>query len=268
MYINKFFENLVANKPTVKKKVAEALADQAKMAQIDLINKLKRGKNALKLKLNSLLPPSTTTSSLNVGSANFDPDAWVMEVHSTKISLVNKGMELKLAEATFQEWFSEGKSESENKGIKVYLAISSGAEPHVVDKVRDKLEAWDCSVFEFKYGSYDSSQVASADIVIIVPKCIHDEDPEVGQHEYTVVEDFASSNYDFESKAFRDGKAVYVVSALRFYSWTVAKVVQWRIDKRSKYGILYTESSDTDVETIIPKASAEAADPSENIKKL
>ena len=117
--MNKFIQNLTANESGIKAKRANILANQAKTAQTDLINRLTREKDALDLRLDSLqdLAPDSTTS-LKVGGENFNPDQWVKDVQSIKVQITNKKVELLLAEETFNEWFA-----SETEGANETAAV-------------------------------------------------------------------------------------------------------------------------------------------------
>lgn len=102
----KFEKNLTQSTDGIKAARAAILGSNAKIAQETLVNKLKGEENTLNIRLQQLtdLSPNETTS-LQVGGGNFNADAWVKEMQDIKVSLLNKKVELSLAQDTLSEWF-------------------------------------------------------------------------------------------------------------------------------------------------------------------
>ena len=104
--MNKFVKNLTLSDTGIKAKRAGILGAQAKTAHEKLTLALRGEKEELESKLTQLedLAPDTTTS-LKPGGDNFDAGAWAEAMQDTKVALANKEVELKIAEATLEEWF-------------------------------------------------------------------------------------------------------------------------------------------------------------------
>ena len=104
---NKFTANLTLPESGIKGKRASILASSAETAHNDLISRLTKEYNTLELTLENLndLSPDSTTS-LKVGGDDFDAEVWVQKMQDTKIALLNKKIELRVAKETHQEWFA------------------------------------------------------------------------------------------------------------------------------------------------------------------
>lgn len=115
--MNKFIKNLTLSDSGIKEKRARILGEQAKTAQQDLVTRLTKEKNSLDLKLDSLqdLAPDQNTS-LRPGGENFNADTWVNQIQDTKIELLNKQIELKIATETFTEWFTAAPADETKSG--------------------------------------------------------------------------------------------------------------------------------------------------------
>lgn len=104
---NKFTQNLKASHKDIIAKRAAILAEDAKDAQNDLITNLKKEVRLLETKLMNLedLSPDTTIT-LRITPKDFDATQWVNELHNTKVQLSLKKIELDIATATYEEFFS------------------------------------------------------------------------------------------------------------------------------------------------------------------
>lgn len=104
--INKFTQLISDNGDSVLKRRAGNLATTAEIAQQTLINDLKNKKATLELQLANLtdLAPNNKLD-LTPSSENWDPNKWVTEVQNTKQQLYNLGIQLQLAQATYDEFF-------------------------------------------------------------------------------------------------------------------------------------------------------------------
>lgn len=103
---NKFTQLISDNGDSVLKRRAGNLATTAEIAQQTLIDVLKNKKATLELQLANLtdLAPNNKLD-LTPSSESWDPNKWVTEVQNTKQQLYNLGIQLKLAEATYNEFF-------------------------------------------------------------------------------------------------------------------------------------------------------------------
>lgn len=104
--LNKFTQTISDNGDSVLKRRAGNLATTAEIAQQTLINDLKNKKATLELQLANLtdLAPNNKLD-LTPSSENWDPNKWVTEVQNIKQQLYNLGIQLQLAQATYDEFF-------------------------------------------------------------------------------------------------------------------------------------------------------------------
>ena len=104
--LNKFNKTISDNGDSVLKRRAGNLATTAEIAQQTLINDLKNKKATLELQLANLtdLAPNNKLD-LTPSSENWDPNKWVTEVQNIKQQLYNLGIQLQLAQATYDEFF-------------------------------------------------------------------------------------------------------------------------------------------------------------------
>jgi hypothetical protein len=105
--VNKFAKNLSASNADIKTTRAQSLADETVLEVETFVQTLKKEKLQLQNKLNNLtdLAPDNTYS-LRPGSKDFNASKWVKELHSTKMDLKLKIIELEEAEAIYKEWFA------------------------------------------------------------------------------------------------------------------------------------------------------------------
>lgn len=106
--MNKFAQNLTKNNKQIKESRAKRVAEQAKMAQEDVVRTLRTETMDLEAKLEDLedLSPDSTMS-LNPVKGEFDAKEWVNKIQSIKIELANKTIEYKIAKETFDSYFTE-----------------------------------------------------------------------------------------------------------------------------------------------------------------
>lgn len=112
--MNKFMSILSDNTSEALKRRADLISQNAEIAQTNLINKLKQDKLELENKVISLTDMSPqTTDSLTPNSGNFDAKTWVIEMQKTKQELHNINIQIKLAQETFDEFFTEKEEKEE-----------------------------------------------------------------------------------------------------------------------------------------------------------
>lgn len=104
---NKFTSTLSASNADIKSARAQLLADSTLDEVDSFISVLRKEKNQLSIKLNNLtdLAPDNTYS-LRPGSKDFDAGKWVKELHTTKMELSLKTIQLSVAEEIKTEWFT------------------------------------------------------------------------------------------------------------------------------------------------------------------
>ena len=114
--MSKFAKMLSADSNATLGTRAKNLADSAVLEVESFIANLRKEKLQLNTKLNDLtdLAPENTYS-LRPGSKDFNAAKWVAELHKTKMDIALKDVELKEAQAIYDEWFAE---EVEAKGKK------------------------------------------------------------------------------------------------------------------------------------------------------
>lgn len=110
---NKFINNLVKDAHGIKQQRAEILAEETKYEQEEIVRNLAKEKRALETKLVAMtdLSPDNTYS-LRPGGDGFNPKQWVREMQNVKVALLNKEVELQLAEETLEEWFGDAEEEN------------------------------------------------------------------------------------------------------------------------------------------------------------
>jgi len=106
--MGKFKNELSASDKTIKEKRAKMLEDTTVIEVESFLQNLKREKLLLNNKLNNLtdLAPDNTYS-LRPGSKDFNAGEWVKELHSTKMEIALKDVELSEAQSIYDEWFSD-----------------------------------------------------------------------------------------------------------------------------------------------------------------
>jgi hypothetical protein len=104
--MSKFVKTLSASNAEIKEARAKMLADTTVLEVESFVQALKKEKLELQNKLANLtdLAPDNTYS-LRPGSKDFDAKLWVRELHSTKMEIALKEMELEEAQAIYNEWF-------------------------------------------------------------------------------------------------------------------------------------------------------------------
>lgn len=108
--MNKFAKTLSASNAEIKEARANALAESTVLEVETYIQNLKKEKLQLVNRITNLtdLAPDNTYS-LRPGSKDFNPSAWVKELHRTRMDLKLKTIELEEAEAIYNEWFADAK---------------------------------------------------------------------------------------------------------------------------------------------------------------
>lgn len=109
--MNKFTKLISEGGDTLLQRRAESVASAAEIAQQSLVNKLKLEKSNLELKIINLtdLAPDTKDS-LRPCDANWDANKWVTELQRAKQDLYNVDIQLKIAQGTYAEFFTEEKT--------------------------------------------------------------------------------------------------------------------------------------------------------------
>lgn len=106
--MKKFQELISDNTSASLKRRAAQIATSAEIAQQNLVNAIKQEKTNVELKIEALkdLAPDSTDS-LRPGSKNWDAVKWVKDLQSAKQELYQIEIQLKLAQETFDEYFTE-----------------------------------------------------------------------------------------------------------------------------------------------------------------
>jgi hypothetical protein len=106
--MKKFQEIISDNTNASLKRRAAQISTSAEIAQQNLVNALKQEKTNIELKIAGLtdLAPDTTDS-LRPGSKDWDAVKWVKDLQTAKQELYQIDIQLKLAQETFDEYFTE-----------------------------------------------------------------------------------------------------------------------------------------------------------------
>jgi hypothetical protein len=110
--MSKFAKLLSQDSKSTLSQRAQILAEEAVAEVEDFINKIKKEKRELTnqiLNLTDLAPENTY--SLRPGSKEFKAKEWVAELHQCRMDLALKEIELKEAQAIYDEWFGDAKTE-------------------------------------------------------------------------------------------------------------------------------------------------------------
>jgi hypothetical protein len=108
--MSKFVKTLSASNAEIKETRAKMLADTTVLEVETFLQGLKKEKLELQNKLANLTDLAPDNSySLRPGSKDFDAKAWVRELHSTKMEIKLKQLELDEAQEIYNEWFAEEK---------------------------------------------------------------------------------------------------------------------------------------------------------------
>lgn len=105
---NKLMTALTQNGNAIKATRAQVIAEDMESAQSKLVQKLKDEKRSIERNLMSLsdfYPDSEL--SLRVVKDSFDANKWAHDTQNLEVSLLNKTVELKAAQATYDKWFKE-----------------------------------------------------------------------------------------------------------------------------------------------------------------
>lgn len=110
--MNKFIQLISEGADKTLQRRAEAVATAAEIAQQSLVNKLKLEKSNLELKITNLtdLAPDSKDS-LRPCDSKWNANTWVTDLQKAKQDLYNVTIQLKIAEDTYKEYFSEIKTE-------------------------------------------------------------------------------------------------------------------------------------------------------------
>lgn len=108
--MNKFVGLLSRSGDTIMKDRAASIGQLAEMAQEELVNDLKRRKIELETKKSEMLDMSPDNRYSLKPGANFNAKAWTSEYHKINLNLINLEVELKVAEDTTKELFTDEQS--------------------------------------------------------------------------------------------------------------------------------------------------------------
>jgi hypothetical protein len=89
---------------------AASVAKLAEMAQVNLVNQLEKKKIELDMKKTELLDMSPDNRYSLKPGLEFKADAWIQEYQTVCLHLINLEIELKVAQETTKELFTEGTS--------------------------------------------------------------------------------------------------------------------------------------------------------------
>lgn len=111
--MNKFEKLISANGDSTLKRRASIISNESKIAQEDIVATIKRAINQEELKLMSLtdFAPTQTTSLQPGNFAQGGASEWAQELQKCKENLYNLKIKLKLAQETYEEYFTEETTE-------------------------------------------------------------------------------------------------------------------------------------------------------------
>lgn len=102
------FEQLISTTRGALARRAHNVSTAAEIAQQDLLNKLRIEKTQLEAKLMNLTDLAPDNSySLNPATKDWDATKWAEELQDTKQKIYNITIKIRLAQETYNEYFSE-----------------------------------------------------------------------------------------------------------------------------------------------------------------
>ncbi len=105
--MSKFSTKLAASNKEIMSDRADMLGEEVSLEVSTFVSGIKKDVLALKNKINRLTDLSPNSKdSLRPGGDNFDSVKWVKELHESTLDLKLKQVELEVAEAIQNEWFS------------------------------------------------------------------------------------------------------------------------------------------------------------------
>jgi len=105
--MNKFQTLMADNSSATLKRRAGSIATKADIAAQTVVNELKNHVSSLELKIDQLVDfAPDSTDSLTIGAKDWNPDQWARELQKTKWELYLAKEQLKIAEETYKEYFT------------------------------------------------------------------------------------------------------------------------------------------------------------------
>ena len=106
--MGKFLQMMSQNDSKALVARAGQINTQAKIAQEEIIHKLKNEKASIEIEIQNLTDfAPDTTQSLRPGVQGWNPTKWAADLQDAKVRLYELNVELKVAEATFKEFFGD-----------------------------------------------------------------------------------------------------------------------------------------------------------------
>lgn len=104
--MSKFLELISDNSNATLKRRASSIAQNAEIAQQNIVNSLKQQKSTLELKISDLTDfAPDTTDSLRPGNKDWDAENWAKELQQANEQLWQVNISLEIAEKTYKEYF-------------------------------------------------------------------------------------------------------------------------------------------------------------------
>lgn len=110
--MSKFLENLKKSNKEIRESRAKNLASTVDIAQQSLINDLKTKQLQLQQAIENHVDLSPTNAD-DLGPQELNATEWVLKLQELKEELTEVEVQLKIAQSTYDEWFSEGQDVSE-----------------------------------------------------------------------------------------------------------------------------------------------------------
>ena len=112
--MGKFLQMMSHNDSNALKARASQIDTQARIAQEEIIHKLKIEKTNVEMQIQGLTDfAPDTTDSLRPGVKGWNPNKWAAELQDAKTRLYELNVELKIAEGTFKEFFGDDETVAE-----------------------------------------------------------------------------------------------------------------------------------------------------------
>ena len=107
--MGKFLQMMSQNDSNALRARASQLDTQARIAQENIVHKLKNDIAEIEIDIQNLTDfAPETTQSLRPGCKDWRPAEWAKKLQEAKVALYQANVELKIAEATLKELFGDG----------------------------------------------------------------------------------------------------------------------------------------------------------------
>lgn len=116
--MGKFLQIMSQNDSKALVARASQINTQARIAQEEIVHKLKNEKAQIEINIQNLTDfAPDTTQSLRPGTKNWNPSQWAKDLQAQKVAYYTVNLNLKIAEDTLKEFFGDGDEDADDATI-------------------------------------------------------------------------------------------------------------------------------------------------------